>query len=140
MGPEMNSYPLFYVNIFTRDLLGLSAYYQKLFELGEIAESRSEIFRGYNTNGCCLGFSSTEAYELLSLTDSDAQTDNVLMTFAASSREEVHARCSYAVELGGTLVKSPFKTYYGWYQGVLRDPEGNPFRINYTPITDNTAS
>jgi len=136
----MNSYPLFYVNIFARDLLALSDYYQKLFELEEIIESRSEIYRGYSTGGCCLGFNSEEAYELLSLTNSNTQTDSVLATFAASNREDVDARCLYAVDLGGTLVKSPFETYYGWYQGVLRDPEGNPFRINYTPITDNTAS
>jgi hypothetical protein len=28
-------------------------------------------------------------------------------------------------------VKEPFKTYYGWFQSVLRDPDGNAFRINF---------
>ena len=129
----MKKYPLFYVNVFARDMLALAEYYQKLFNLEEIKESRSEYFRGYESGGCCIGISSQDAYELLSLTKADRQTDTVLMTFAAVSQEDVDTRSNYAVELGGTLVKQPFETYYGWYQAVLRDPEGNPFRINYAP-------
>lgn len=129
----MSSYPLFYVNVLAKDMLAIADYYQKLFELDEILESRSDLFRGYETGGCCLGISAQGAYELLSLKNPGAQADNMFLTFGASSPEDVDARCRLAVELGGTLVKSPFETYYGWYQGVLRDPEGNPFRINYVP-------
>ena len=114
-------------------MITLAEYYQTLFNLEEITESRSEYFRGYESGACCIGFSSTDAYELLSLTKADVQTDTVLMSFAAASKEDVDDRCDYAVELGGTMVKPPFETYYGWYQAVLRDPEGNPFRINYAP-------
>ena len=35
-----------------------------------------------------------------------------------------------ALDAGATLVKPAYRTYYGWYQAVLRDPEGNVFRIN----------
>lgn len=127
----MNKYPLFYVNVFARDMVALAEYYQTLFYLDEITESRSDYFIGFESGGCCIGFSSQGAYELLSLNQPANQTDTVLMTFAATSREDVDARCKYAAELGGTVVKNPFETYYGWYQAVLRDPEGNPFRINH---------
>jgi predicted enzyme related to lactoylglutathione lyase len=125
----MNS--LFYVNIFARDMVALADFYQRLFDLEEITVSRSEYFIGFESGGCCIGFSSQAAYELLALTQAGSQTDTVLTTFGASSREDVDAQSKRAVELGGMLVKAPFETYYGWYQSVLRDPEGNPFRINH---------
>ena len=129
----MNKYPLFYVNVFAKNMVALAEYYQTLFNLEEITESRSDYFIGFETGGCCIGISSPGAYELLSLTKPDIQTDTILMTFGATSQEDVDARCNYAVELGGTVLKPPFETYYGWCQAVLRDPEGNPFRINYAP-------
>jgi predicted enzyme related to lactoylglutathione lyase len=129
----MSEYPLFYVNVFAKDMIALANYYQTLFDLEEITASRSEYFRGFETGGCCIGISSSDAYELVSLTKPETQTDTILMTFGAPTREDVDAQCDFAVELGGTVVKPPFETYYGWYQAVLRDPEGNPFRINYSP-------
>ena len=129
----MNKYPLFYVNVFAKNMVALAEYYQTLFNLEEITASRSDYFRGFETGECCIGISSLDAYGLLSLTKPDTQTDTILMTFGASSREDVDDRCNYAVKLGGKMLKPPFETYYGWYQAVLRDPEGNPFRINYTP-------
>ena len=45
--------------------------------------------------------------------------------------ETRHLLTDAAVKMGATLVKAPFTTYYGWYQSVLLDPEGNAFRINF---------
>lgn len=129
----MSNYPLFYVNVFAKDMIALAEFYQSLFNLKEITESRSEYFRGYETGGCCIGISSAGAYELMSLTKPDIQTDTILMSFSATKQVDVDALCDDAVKRGGTVVKPPFETYYGWYQAVLRDPEGNPFRINYMP-------
>ena len=36
-----------------------------------------------------------------------------------------------AVELGGSVVKAPYTTYYNAHQVVLADPECNVFRINH---------
>jgi predicted enzyme related to lactoylglutathione lyase len=129
----MSQNPLFYVNVLARDMIALADFYQKLFDLEEITASRSEYFIGFETGGCCVGISSTGAYDLLSLTKPDTQTDTILMSFGAPNPEDVDTRCDLAVKLGGAIVKSPFETYYGWYQAVVRDPEGNPFRINYMP-------
>jgi predicted enzyme related to lactoylglutathione lyase len=129
----MNKYPLFYVNVFAKNMAALAEFYQKLFNLEEITESRSEYFIGFETGGCCLGISNPDAYEILSLNKPDSQTDTVFTNFSATSKEDVDDRCKVAIELGGTVVKPAYETYYGWYQAVLRDPEGNPFRINYAP-------
>ena len=101
----MNKYPLAYVNVFAKDLEALAEYYQTLFNLEEITASRSEYFIGFETGGCRIGFSSQGAYELLSLTQAESQTDTIFLTFGATSREDVDARCEYAVELGGTIAK-----------------------------------
>jgi len=45
--------------------------------------------------------------------------------------DEVDRLTPIAVAKGATLRKAPFTTYYGWYQSVLLDPEGNAFRINF---------
>lgn len=129
----MSNNPLFYVNVLAKDMIALAGFYQTLFDLEEITASRSEYFRGFETGGCCIGISSTDAYDLLSLIKPEAQTDTIVMSFGASTPEDVDARCAKAVALGGSMVKPPFETYYGWYQAVVRDPEGNPFRINYMP-------
>lgn len=53
-----------------------------------------------------------------------------MITFEVASRHAVDHLSEKAVSLGATLVKAPVETYYGWYQAVLRDLEGHPFRIN----------
>ena len=122
---------LSYTNIFTADIDRLAEFYSRLFDLQEIVESRSPIFRGFTTGGSSIGFSGPSAYDLLGLAPQEGVGDRVLQTFDVSGEGEVRALTGRAGELGATLVKEPFKTYYGWYQSVLRDPDGNAFRINF---------
>ncbi len=122
---------LSYVNVFTRDLDALPAFYQKVFGFAEIEAIRSSIFRGLDAGGCCIGFNARDAYALLGLAD-HAETRGVgfLLNFDVGSRVEVDTLVPVAQAAGATLVKAPYKTYYDWYQAVLMDPEGNVFRIN----------
>ncbi len=60
--------------------------------------------------------------------------DRVFQTFNVDSPEEVQRLTRQAAVLGAQVVKEPFETYYGWYQSVLRDPDGNAFRINYLGV------
>ncbi len=85
----MSKYPLFYVNVLAKDMIALADFYQTLFDLEEITASRSEYFRGFETGGCCFGISSSGAYDLLSLTQPDAQADTIVPTFGVPSREDV---------------------------------------------------
>jgi uncharacterized glyoxalase superfamily protein PhnB len=123
---------LSYVNVFARDIVALSLFYQDVFGFTEIEAIRSPIFRGLDTGKSSLGFNAHDAYALLKLAD-QADTSGVkfLLNIDVDSVADVDRMVPLAVAKGATLVKPPYKTYYNWYQAVLLDPEGNVFRINH---------
>ena len=123
---------LSYVNVFARDVVALSVFYQRVFGFPEIEAIRSPIFRGLDTGRSSLGFNALDAYELLHLSEfSDTRGVKFLLNIDVDSREDVDRRVPVAVAAGATLVKPPYETYYHWDQAVLLDPEGNVFRINH---------
>jgi hypothetical protein len=123
---------LSYVNIFSRDIVALSGFYQRVFSFKEIEGIRSPIFRGLDTGKSCLGFNALDAYELLKLSEfSDTKGIKFLLNIDVDSQKDVDLMVPIAVQAGATLVKAPYLTYYNWYQAVLLDPEGNVFRINF---------
>lgn len=123
---------LSYVNVFARDVVALSGFYQKVFGFAEIEAIRSPIFRGLDTGKSCLGFNAPDAYELLGLADqADTRGIKFLLNIDVDSQADVDTCVPRAVEAGATLIKAPYTTYYNWYQAVLLDPEGNVFRINF---------
>jgi hypothetical protein len=123
---------LSYVNIFSRDIVALSGFYQQVFAFKEIEAIRSPIFRGLDTGKSCLGFNALDAYELLKLSEfSDTKGIKFLLNIDVDSQKDVDLMVPIAVQEGATLVKAPYLTYYNWYQAVLLDPEGNVFRINF---------
>jgi hypothetical protein len=123
---------LSYVNVFTRDVVALSGFYQQVFGFAEIEAIRSPIFRGLDTGKSSLGFNALDAYELLHLSDyADTHGVKFLLNIDVDSQADVERLVPHAVEAGATLIKAPYLTYYNWYQAVLLDPEGNVFRINY---------
>lgn len=123
---------LSYVNVFARDIVALSGFYQKVFGFSEIMAIRSPIFRGLDTGKSCLGFNADDAYDLMKLTEySDTRGVKFLLNIDVDSREDVERMVPIAVAAGAKLIKPPYDTYYHWYQAVLLDPEDNVFRINY---------
>ncbi|WP_238535732.1 VOC family protein [Paraburkholderia phytofirmans] len=128
---EKNMADLSYVNIFTRDIVALSAFYQQVFGFQEIESIRSPIFRGLDTGKSCIGFNAHEAYELLQLAQfSETSGIKFLLNFDVDTKEAVDKLVPVAIAAGATLIKAPYETYYHWYQAVLLDPERNVFRIN----------
>jgi predicted lactoylglutathione lyase len=123
---------LSYVNVFARDIEALSGFYQRVFGFPEVEAIRSPIFRGIDAGTCCIGFNALDAYELLHLSEyADTRGCKFLLNIDVDSPAEVDRMVPIAVEMGATLIKAPYKTYYDWYQAVLLDPEGNVFRINH---------
>lgn len=122
---------LSYVNVFTRDLEVLPAFYMSVFGLREVEAIRSPIFRGIEAGGTCIGFNAADAYALLGLAG-EAETRGVkfLLNFDVASPTEVDALVPAAEAAGAKVIKPAYRTYYDWYQAVLVDPEGNVFRIN----------
>ena len=123
---------LSYVNVFARDIEGLSGFYRDLFGFRDIPEIRSPIFRGLDTGRSCIGFNALDAYEMLKLDAySDTRGCKFLLNIDVDSKEEVDRFVPKAIAAGARLVKEPYTTYYNWYQAVLLDPEDNVFRINH---------
>lgn len=126
---------LAYVNLFARDIERLSLFYIALFGFEEIVAHRSPIYRCIDAGGIELGFNAGKAYELLELSRRRPREDEApvtaYFTFEAGSVADVDALVARAVELGGSVVKAPYTTYYNAHQAVLADPECNVFRINH---------
>jgi uncharacterized glyoxalase superfamily protein PhnB len=123
---------LSYVNVFAKDVVALSGFYQKVFGFTEIEAIRSPIFRGLETGKSALGFNALDAYDLLQLSGfSDTKGVKFLLNIDVDSKDDVDRMVPVALASGATLVKPPYVTYYNWYQSVLLDPEGNVFRINF---------
>jgi predicted enzyme related to lactoylglutathione lyase len=124
-----------YLNLFAHDIQKMSSFYADLFQLEEIRESRSPIFRGLRTGKANLGFNAHDAYTLLNLQNAVGSAGiKSFATFNVDEAVEVDRLTPIAVAKGAVLRKAPFTTYYGWYQSVLLDPEGNAFRINFGSV------
>lgn len=127
---------LAYINILSSDIDRLAGFYGSLFGFAEIVEHRAPIHRALRAGGCAIGFNADPAYDLLGLNRaSPDQGDHVFLTFELETPVAVDRAIKSALGLGATVVKPADETGYGWYQAVLRDPDGNAFRIN----TVNTA-
>ena len=114
------------------DFVGLFEFYSDVFDLPEVVELRSDIFRGADADGVTIGFSAPVVYEMLHIEPwRDARGTKQYLTFEVASSEEVEQRTARAVERGAALLHDPYETYYGAYQSVLADPDGNVFRVNH---------
>lgn len=119
------------IAIFTRDFAALPAFYSELFGFAEIEAMRSPVFCVLDTGATGLGFYAPEAYGILSLPRPDAGTAEVgaMLTVEVDTADAVDGLTRQALTKGAGLVGAPAATRYGWYMAVLRDPEGNAFRI-----------
>lgn len=110
----------------------LFEYYRELFDLIEIPEMHTDIFRGADLDGVMLGFSDAVVYDMLHIPEwRDYSGTNQYLTFECDSDDEVGELTKKGVELGGRVLHEPYRTYYGAWQSVLADPQNNVFRINH---------
>ena len=113
------------------DFVALFEFYSTTFDLPEVVELRSDIFRGADASGVTIGFSAPVVYEMLGIDEwRDARGTTQYLTFEVGSADEVTEKTELAVANGARLLHEPYETYYGAFQSVLADPEGNVFRIN----------
>jgi predicted enzyme related to lactoylglutathione lyase len=122
---------LSYSSLFTRSIETLPDFYIGLLGLKEIEASRSAKYREVEAGGVKIGFIHQGGYAMLDLGDYAEPTGmKSILTFAAPDAETVERLAEDAVKRGGTLAKAPFTTFFGQYQCVLIDPEGNAFRVS----------
>lgn len=133
---------LSFASILAADYVALSAYYEQVFGLPEVEDLTSPHFRGLQIGPTILGFSAMSAYALLDLPKPATADPGVrtFLTFEVDDHDAVATRVATAVAAGGTLVQAPHDTYYGAWQAVLRDPEGNAFRINHLPSVHSPSA
>jgi predicted enzyme related to lactoylglutathione lyase len=122
---------LTYASLIAHDIEALADFYQGLFDLEEVAASRSEKYREFLTGGSKLGIVHFGGYAMLDLPVRDpASPVSQILTFDVGTTGAVDAGLAVATTRGAKLVKAPFETFYGQYLAVLLDPEGNAFRIS----------
>lgn len=124
---------LSYLNLFAHDIEAQARFYAAALDMAEVLALRSPIFRCLDAGGVLLGFNAHAAYELLNLADRvpERLVTTAYATFELESTAAVDAGVKRVQDLGGTLIKAPYRTYYNAYQAVLADPEGNVFRLNH---------
>ncbi|MEP1124984.1 MAG: VOC family protein [Ilumatobacter sp.] len=116
----------------SEEFVALFEFYSTTFELAEVEELHSDIFRGAHVGDMTLGFSAPVVYEMLAIQEwSDPKGTTQYLTFEAASDDEVSTLTERAVVNGARLLHDPYETYYGAFQSVLADPDGNVFRINH---------
>ncbi|WP_207842811.1 VOC family protein [Williamsia soli] len=127
---------LSFASVFADDIGGLSDFYRRVFGFDEVVELHSEHFRGLRVGGTVLGFSAHTAYDMLNLVAPEPGSDGVssFLTFEMADDDEVDTATAAAIAAGATCVKTPARTYYGAWQSVFLDPEGNAFRINHLTL------
>lgn len=121
------------INLFCRDPERLMGFYAALLGLPENEAARSPIYRALRFGEVELGFNRTDAYALLGIAERQpsAPATTAYATFVVGSEAEVEALAERAADLGGVVIKGPYRTYYGAWQVVAADPEGNVFRLNH---------
>jgi catechol 2,3-dioxygenase-like lactoylglutathione lyase family enzyme len=132
----MTTTSLSFASVFSADIEKLSTFYGELLGLDEVLELRSEHFRGLYIGDTILGFSALTAYKMLNLPEPQEKPDSVstFLTFEMPTDADVDSATSAAVDAGATCVKRPGRTYYGAWQSVLLDPDGNAFRLNHLTL------
>jgi predicted enzyme related to lactoylglutathione lyase len=121
------------VNLFCEDPERLMGFYAALLGLPENVAARSPIYRALRLGEAELGFNARPAYALLGLAgrERDGAAVGAYATFVLAAEAEVEALAGRVAELGGRVIQGPYRTYYGAWQVVAEDPEGNVFRLNH---------
>ncbi len=128
-------------NLLCRDIEAQMRFYQALLGLPEAEASRSPIYRALETADFQFGFNTHAAYALLNLADRqppDGAAPPVVAyaTLMLDTPEALDRAVAQVPVLGGAVLKAPYATYYGQWQAVLGDPEGNVFRLSTLSLPD----
>lgn len=122
---------LSYISFLARDVDVLARFYIDALGLEEIEASRDPRYREVKGGGCMIGFAYQGAREALCIADEPAPLGTrSLLTFDVGTVAGVAPAIDRAVAAGATLVRPALDTFFGQHQAVLRDPEGNLFRLS----------
>lgn len=121
---------LAYVTFLARDVAALADFYVEGLGLEEVLSSRDERYREVEGGGCMIGFATRTVRPAVNLPEVDPVGTRAILTFDVGSVPAVATALDRAVRRGAELVREPLDTPFGQHQTVLRDPEGNVFRLS----------
>jgi len=119
-----------YVTFLARDVAALAEFYVAGLGLEEVLSSRDERYREVRGGGCMIGFATETLRPAINLPELEAVGTRSIVTFDVGSVAAVAPAVDRAVSAGADLVRAPLDTFFGQHQAVLRDPEGNVFRLS----------
>jgi predicted enzyme related to lactoylglutathione lyase len=133
------------VHILCRDAVAQCAFYAAVLGGEELVAHRSPIYRAVGAGGATVGLNAEPAYTLLGLAGRRPAADappatTVYPTFVLDGPDAVDAALARAEAAGGTVLKRPFATYYGQWQALAADPEGNALRFASTALPAGVAA
>jgi len=122
---------LSYTTFLARDVAALATFYVEGLGLDEVVASRDARYREVEAgDGCLIGFATETARPFINLPEEPATGTRSLLTFSVDTVADVAPAVDRAVAAGAELVREAIETAFGQYQAVLRDPEGNVFRLS----------
>ncbi|PZU57625.1 MAG: glyoxalase [Sphingobium sp.] len=127
------------VTFFARDVDALAGFYTAALGLSPTVDDPPR-YREVGAGGANIGFAAQAAYQTLCLEDEANPTGlRNILTFALPDANGMTDAVLRAVGCGAAVVRSPYSTHFGSMMAVLRDPEGNVFRLNAPLNADRPA-
>ncbi|WP_033923071.1 VOC family protein [Sphingomonas sp. 37zxx] len=118
------------ITFFARDPAMLAAFYADALGL-ETAVDDLPRYCELAGGGTRIGFAYDGAYALSGLGDEACPVGlRSIITFGPFEAAAIEAAVTRAVNAGATVARPPYATHFGRLMAVLRDPEGNAFRLN----------
>jgi len=116
-------------------------FYSSIIGWKEVIEASSPICRVLKQGDTQLTFNGRRAYDLMNIKGRERGNSNdfpiaAFGTFTVDDYRTVDEVVSKIISLGGAMIKYPFATYYGHWQIIFQDPEGNVARITATSLPD----
>jgi predicted enzyme related to lactoylglutathione lyase len=115
---------------FAQDVDALAGFYADTLGLAATVDD-SPRYRELSDGVARIGFAFPGAYQLLDL-DEEASPSGLrsIVTFRLPNSDAVEQVMARAVLAGAAVAKPPYATHFGQWMTVLRDPEGNAFRLS----------
>jgi len=121
---------LSYVTFIAQDVDLMAEFYIAALGLEEVAESRDHRYREVRGGGCMIGFAMAGVRAALNLPEAQPTGTRALLTFQVDALADLTDAVAKACAAGAELVRGAADTFFGQRQVVLRDPEGNVFRLS----------
>lgn len=117
------------ITYIARDVDALASFYASALGLEAVVDD-SPRYRELASGGTRIGFAYEGAYGLFALEDEANPVGlRSLVTFDCASADGLSDALERAVGAGAAVAKPPHETHFGQLMAVLRDPEGNAFRL-----------